>query len=170
MRKSQLQVKEFHEKFGLPIHLIPQCAIPKVRAELRANLIIEEAIEAIHAMGCTLKIENERFVCKARDDRSFDLAKVVDALFDLEYVCDGAALEFGVDMDPAWDEGHDSNMSKMWTAKDINSSSLGVVDTRHVGDGQYVVRRADGKIFKSPSYRPADFQKVIDKQLEDSRK
>ena len=43
-----------------------------------------------------------------------DLVEVVDALCDLKYFIEGAALRFGVDLEPCFQEVHRSNMTKIW--------------------------------------------------------
>jgi predicted HAD superfamily Cof-like phosphohydrolase len=84
-------VRHFHEKFGAPVQIGSQGIS---RPELRAELIREEARETIDAIH----------------DRN--LAKAIDGICDLLYVCYGAALEFGVDLDVYFREVHHSNMRK----------------------------------------------------------
>lgn len=186
MDKSQSQVKQWHQKFGVPSHSSPQISIHKDRALLRARLIYEEAVETIEALGCAVINDPDAQygqtveLCAANE---FDLAKVVDGLFDLRFVCDGTAEEIGVDMEPACDEGFDSNMTKMWTwlewkaaMKSGRAASEGLYceDTDENGVEEVerclVVRRKDFKIVKPVGYRPADFRKVIDAQIEAARK
>ena len=87
----QEQVKEFHEAFG--------CTIgdgPKIRdAELRYELLREEVEEFKHA------VHND------------NLTEAIDALCDIVYVAFGAAVAFGVDLAPFFNEVHRSNMDKV---------------------------------------------------------
>lgn len=61
---------------------------------LRADLIAEEAAETVAAI------------------RAGDMIETIDGLCDLIYVCIGAAVCFGVPLQPFWDEVHESNMRK----------------------------------------------------------
>jgi predicted HAD superfamily Cof-like phosphohydrolase len=64
------------------------------RPELRAELIREEAKELRHAL------------------RDRDMVKAIDGMVDLVVVTVGTAAEFGIDLDPFWNEVHRSNMAK----------------------------------------------------------
>ena len=126
MNAEQSMVKEFHERFGVPVTERP--ALPdQKRCDLRVELIREEFEEMQAALAAG------------------DIVEVADALGDLKYVIDGAALEFGIDMEPVFREIHRSNMSKIWP------------------DGE-VHRREDGKVVKSPEYSPADVAGEIERQ------
>lgn len=87
-------VREFHDKFGLPILLSPQFP-DKARRQLRMSLILEELEEFSTAL------------------ETKDILGVIDALGDLAYVVYGAALEFGIDLNRAIAIIHESNMSKL---------------------------------------------------------
>ncbi len=78
-------------------------------------------------------------------------------------IVNGAALAAGftpAQVDAAFAEIHRSNMSKLWSADEIDCIPA---DCRavNVGDGRYIVRRNDGKIIKSPSYSPADLRGIV---------
>ena len=115
MNRMQRQVEEFHRAFEHPIGVTPGFSRP----ELRAELIKEEARETIEAI-----------------ERG-DLTEAVDGLCDLLYVTLGAAVEFGIDIEPIFDEVHRANMAKVggetradgkqmkpknWTAPDIRGA------------------------------------------------
>jgi predicted HAD superfamily Cof-like phosphohydrolase len=118
-------VRKFHETFGLTINEKP--TIPSGKdAALRVNLINEEAKEFEEATNAK------------------DIVKVADALADLLYVVYGAALTYGLDMEPIFREVQRSNMSKIWD------------------DGTVHKRESDGKILKPTTYSPADISKVIE--------
>jgi hypothetical protein len=91
LRRAQQQVADFHRAFR-----VPQGGRPELRnGVFRAALIWEEALETMAAIA-----EN-------------DLTEAVDGLCDLIYVCLGAACEWGVDLQPLFDEVHATNMAKM---------------------------------------------------------
>jgi predicted HAD superfamily Cof-like phosphohydrolase len=98
VNRMQLQVEEFHRVLGVTVG-----EGPAVReARLRAELIREEFSEFVDAIGCTHDVP-----CHEPD-----LVKAIDALCDLLYVTFGAAVTFGVDLEPFFDEVHRSNMAK----------------------------------------------------------
>lgn len=86
-------VRSFHEATDTPVRTVP--AIYADRADLRVNLIEEEARETIEAI------------------RAGDVVETADGLADIIYVCVGAALEFGIPLDRVWDEVQRSNMAKV---------------------------------------------------------
>lgn len=149
MKKDLKQVKEFHEVFGQPVLDKPQ--IPgEDRCNLRVSLLQEELNELKEA------ILNK------------DLVEVADALADLQYVLNGAVLEFGLQdkFEALCDEVHRSNMSK--TCKDIQE----IVDTIshymdkgvlcYGDDRTGIVRRTeDDKILKSVNYSPANLKTIV---------
>lgn len=116
MDRKQNMVRHFHVKFGVPVGDTPAIR----RGPLRAALIREEAGEALDAI------------------ESDDLAGAIDGLCDLIYVCYGAALEFGVDLDPFFREVHATNMKK-------------------VGGPT----REDGKIMKPDGWRPPRIPELL---------
>lgn len=112
----QSDVREFHRALDIPIGETPGLR----RGELRAALIEEEADETCWA------IRNGNFV------------GAIDGLCDLLCVVYGAAAEFGIDLDPFWDEVHRTNMAKV---------------------GGSV--RADGKRLKPEGWQPPDIARVL---------
>lgn len=126
MDKVQKQVREFHIKYGVPTHNVPQFPEPR-RAMLRIDLIEEEFEEFQEAIY------------------SRNLTGVADALADLLYVTYGAALEFGLDMEPIMDEVQRSNMSKL-------------------GADGLPIYSENGKVLKGPNFTPPDIQGEIAKQ------
>lgn len=119
MDTLQRMVSDFHKKFGRPVE-----TVPKIRnAQLRIRLIEEECKETLDAI------------------RENDLVEAVDGLCDLIYVCMGAALEFGVDLEPLYAEVHETNMLK---------------------DGGPT--RGDGKIMKPQGWKPPQILKLLKAQ------
>ena len=76
-------VREFHETFRAAVATEP--SIETGFEELRAKLIIEEAAETLLAI------------------MSSDEVEFVDGLGDLDYVIEGAAITFGVDLQESFD-------------------------------------------------------------------
>jgi predicted HAD superfamily Cof-like phosphohydrolase len=87
-------VREFHEKFGLPIRDTPDPCSDDERY-LREGLIREEFSEYMEA------------------SYDADIIGIADALADLAYVVYGAALTHGIDLDAVLAEVHRSNMAKL---------------------------------------------------------
>lgn len=148
MTKLQEQVKEFHQTFDIKIEDKP--TIPDAdTAVLRLKLIQEEFEELEEALGFGYDpstasypmICKENFVCSR-----IDMTQIADALGDLLYVIYGAAVSFGIDLEPVTDEIHRSNMTKV---------------------GGY--KREDGKWVKPDTYSPPDLVKVLEAQHKDGR-
>ena len=152
------QVREFHRVFvkGEDPEA-PTLRDEEVR-ELRVNLIEEELKEFKDAL------------------EAGDIVEVADAIGDLLYVVEGAALAFGIDMRPISAEIHRSNMTKLWRLTDIQRAKGPVtyeVATVSPETGQpcgWVGRRQDGKAVKPPSYSPAVLAPLLREQgwLDDS--
>lgn len=121
---AQEQAAEFHRALDIPISETPGLR----RVELRTALIAEEAKETIEAA-----------------ERG-DLVEAIDGLCDLIVVAYGAALEWGVDLAPFYDEVHRSNMAK-------------------VGGPT----RADGKRLKPENWTPPDIAGILRSQLAASK-
>lgn len=129
LRTTIEQVKEFHCSFG---SVIPkEITIDNQGVnELRISLLREELDELITAL-------NDK-----------DQVEVLDALTDLQYVLDGAYLDFGLSSykDAAFNEVHNSNMSKL-------------------GEDGKPVKREDGKIMKGPNYKEPDLKRILYGQM-----
>lgn len=116
-------VREFHDTFGHPVANTPGL-IDRDRALLRYRLIAEE-LEELHQAII--------------DD---DLVEIADALTDLKYVVEGAAIEWGVPLDDCFAEVHSSNMSKL-------------------GEDGKPIHRADGKVLKGPNFWEPDLEGIL---------
>ena len=141
MKKQIQMVREFNGMFGVKEPLRPTMPAPEVH-NLRWRLIDEEAQEL---------------------RESVTLVQYLDAICDLLYVVHGAALVAGFSgqqVEDAFAEVHRSNMSKLWSADEIECIPGGCFSS-HAGDGRYIVRRNDGKVIKSPSYSPANLHPII---------
>jgi predicted HAD superfamily Cof-like phosphohydrolase len=95
------------------------------QAALYLNLIKEEYQELLEAVD-------------ANDD-----TEILDAIFDTIWVCIGYAKSRGWDLDEAWKEGAQSNLSKI-------DPTTG-----------HVQRREDGKIMKPEGWLPPNFKPFV---------
>lgn len=112
----QMMVQEWHEKFGVNVGATPAIR----RALLRAELIREEAAETVAAI-----------------ERG-DLVEAIDGMCDVLYVVFGTAVEFGIDLQPFFDEVHRTNMMKVGGAT-----------------------RKDGKILKPDGWQPPRIKEML---------
>ena len=145
------QVKEFHDVFG---HANPGAlAEPDADSiKLRLKLILEEFIELVEATTAdtmasfsvkTLLGEADDFIDRLSDvDIDINHVEIADALGDIKYVTDGAAIVYGIPLDKVSAEIHRSNMSKLGA------------------DGQPLYRE-DGKVLKGPDYTPPDIASIL---------
>lgn len=142
IRNSYERVKEFHEVFGHPVADAPS-EIDSSRNMLRLELIREEFCELLESAGFKDAAQQIRAVYLNPDeDYEFDIVGVADALGDLDYVVNGAALEYGVPLPEVTAEVHRSNMTKLGP------------------DGKPIYRE-DGKVLKSESYEPPNLEKIL---------
>lgn len=123
MTTEQKLVKEFHEKFGLTTNSTP--TMPNSDDILLRMRLIDE--------------ESEEF------SAAVSLAETADALGDLLYVVYGAAVTYGIDLEPVFKEIHRSNMSKVWADGSVKKDSY-------------------GKVIKPPTYSPANITEELSKQ------
>lgn len=123
-RNSYERVREFHEVFGHPVAEAPNFNVDETREELRMELIREEWKELNDAV-----LDN-------------DIVAIADALGDLEYVINGMALEYGINLPAVVKEIHRSNMTKL-------------------GPDGRPIYRADGKILKGEGYEEPDLRRVL---------
>ena len=126
------QVREFHEAFDHPVRTTPNADVPE--KVLRMNLIQEEVTELGEALGLEYW-SDEGWVDVGNP---VDTVEVADALADIDYVVQGAALTFGIPHDAVFDEVHRSNLAK----------AGGPV-------------RADGKKLKPEGWTPPDIAGVL---------
>ena len=123
LRNDFERVREFHFTFDHPVAEAPTLVSDKLGA-LRIRLIAEELAEYSEALFAG------------------DLVEIADALGDLSYVVNGAALVHGIDLPSVVEEIHRSNMTKLGA------------------DGK-PVRREDGKILKGPNYEPPNLRPIL---------
>lgn len=153
MNRMQAQVADFHEATGSDIGESPAFGGPEQR-DLRAKLILEEAVETVAALGFTVEAllfatPNKQNMPIATFTKSYpepDLVETIDGICDLMYVGLGTAVAMGVDIEPHFDEVHRANMTKI---------------------GGPV--REDGKRLKPEGWLPPDHEKIIHRQIERAR-
>lgn len=141
MNKLQEAVQEFHRKTGQTDTL----ATPEARA-LRANLIMEEAVETVAALGYAVKasiVDPEGFFLVAEFNKAYTEPHpidFIDGLCDLTYVVMGGACNADIDFDRHFDEVHRANMRKLEGPK-----------------------RADGKQLKPEGWQGPDHQSILER-------
>lgn len=117
-------VEKFHETYKLPIRTVPELNVPEKM--LRLDLVEEETKEYREAV------------------KTDDLVEIADALADLVYVCYGAALTHGINLDEVLEEVQKSNMSKL------------------DADGNPIYRE-DGKVLKGLNFFTPEIETVLKK-------
>jgi hypothetical protein len=154
---------------------------PKERL-LTANLVIEEALEFVMAMGFNAVEQEDGSIKLEEHGRGPNLIEAADAIGDMLVVDLGAANRLGVNAQDVFAEVNRSNMSKTWAHCMTCNAELDAND-RHAeedrkfcpqvqggagsvyGVGQRLHKRPeDGKVIKPPTYSPADVQGTLDKQ------
>jgi predicted HAD superfamily Cof-like phosphohydrolase len=138
------QVREFHVAMGVPADATRPTVIPDERVRLRARLIAEEFFETMGAIfGNIFALDDAHgLVLQAiKMPVRVDMPELADGLADLDYVVEGARLEFGIDGAPIAAEVHRANMAK-------------------VGG----TRRSDGKVEKPKGWQPPDVAGELKRQ------
>lgn len=141
------RVKEFMQKVGQDTP--DRVTIPddKIRI-LRAKLILEEALETVHALGVEVLAGGEEGTLIQEKSLHYsapgkvDVIEVVDGCADISVVTMGTLIAFGVDDDPVLEEVDESNLRKF-------------------EPGSY--RREDGKWMKPPGWTPPDIRGSIER-------
>lgn len=150
MNKIQKGVREFHEKAGQLINSQPT-EVDAQTAVLRVRLLLEEVLEFAEASGVeilTLNGDNLDSESIKQNEITFshtgkaNLEEIADALGDINYVSYGAAICYGIDMEPIEKNIQSSNLSKFI-------------------DGY---RDEHGKWIKGPSYTPVNLKPILKKQ------
>jgi predicted HAD superfamily Cof-like phosphohydrolase len=177
MTEEQKRVSEFMKMFGQNVPERPT-QLDEETAQLRAALILEEAFETIvNGLGLKIAIpanswdwwevdeknlsEQEFYFTK---EKEVDLVELADGLADLAYVSShGTACAAGIDLEPIEKAVDESNKSKLWKREDLDKVPPNC-KVEDVGNDVYRVKRSDGKIIKSPSYRPANLEPIIEEQ------
>lgn len=186
MTLEQQRVKNFMLTFGQNCPDKPT-QLDEKTAKLRAALILEECLEtitkglglAIQISQCNLgpsslnweeielnerNIKHETVVINFVKEKEVDLVELSDGIGDIAVVTLGTSIAAGIDQEPITQDILDSNDSKLWEEKDLDKAPENFTKTK-IDSGLYIVRGENGKIAKSPSYRPANPGKFIEEQL-----
>ena len=140
MTDVQAMVAEFHGAFNLPNRLgqgKPDAM--HERTNLRYDLVLEEFREFGGSQGIFL---DDYYVDRSVDVDEVDTVAYADALADLIYVCFGAGIEAGIDLNMVLRDVHRSNMSKL-------------------GEDGKPIYREDGKVLKGPHYSAPNIKEVL---------
>lgn len=154
-------VRQFHETFKHPVAKSLTPGDAKIR-RLRVFLLLEEVAEFAQACGVSCRLEVSPFIrtkvlestnygretsvtpeplCLATEN--VDMVEMADALGDIDYVCQGANLVFGIPGGLVMQDIHQSNMSKLGA------------------DGEPIYDEM-GKVVKGPNYHKPNIQAVLD--------
>lgn len=196
MNSTQQNIKDWMSKFGQDTPTKPTIPSLEVR-KLRAKLILEEALETIvfglgiqafaldeNGVSCGLSyflhILREGKLGFSESSYEPNLEQIADGVADLNFVSYGTAIACGIDMEEIESEVLRSNLSKLWTRREIPSSypipegyTLTCVKEHLAGEQtcsatvderSTLMKDQYGKIIKSPSYSPANIQPILDKQ------
>ena len=139
-------VREFMRMFGQETPDEQTLPSP-ITLKLRDNLFDEESLELT---GSTNTVE------------------YFDAVLDKLYVTFGDAVAAGFtaeDVSRGFAEVHRSNMSKLWTWEEVSKATfeygVTVNEIASPHDKRFLVKRADGKVIKSPSHSRPNFTGII---------
>ena len=114
---------------------------------LRARLILEEALETVHALGVSVHLGSREEPLEESDlhlqpSGTVDLEGVVDGCADVSVVTMGTLVAFGIDDEPVLEEVDSANLRKF-------------------GPGGY--RREDGKWMKPRDWTPPNIEAAIER-------
>lgn len=145
MTNIRNNVLEFHKAMNCPTLSVPQIP-PEKRVRLRLRLIAEEFVELLEATyNSSILIDSVKGLLNFIVDTApieVNMEKFVDSLGDIDYVNEGARLEFGVNGEGIAAEIQAANMRK------VNGP----------------VRPSDGKRLKPPGWTGPDILGELRKQ------
>ena len=167
-------VQEFMDTFGQYQHLpLNPLSPPLAERKLRAQLVLEEALEFCAAVGLSVIHKGDVAPDRVAKQLLLDCAftqynheATLDALIDLDYVgLQGSAIALGFTEAKtlqAHAEIHRSNMSKLWTEDQLEQAKKDHpgCEVENYGNGLYRLKYR-GKVIKSPTYSPADLTEIV---------
>lgn len=175
MPHSQFRnVVQFMETFNQPVPKFPTIPAPKVE-ELRLKLNLEETFELAEAMGFEIRSAITGEVIARNADlvfkkvRETNVVGVIDAFTDTDYTNLGGIASYGFDAEPLQKEVHRSNMSKLWSANEVATqkpANWHAHETDSTEEKRFIVITDTGKVAKSPSYKPANFEQFVPKKVQ----
>ncbi len=182
MDKYLKSVEDFHKQFNNPVNSYRDSIDLNIR-QLRIKLLFEEIEELSEASDvkktflnlCKDVIEKEsdgnRKGIFSKDDNGVDKKEELDALCDIMYILMGGVLVLGhqQNFESAFDEVHNSNMSKMCSTMEEVEKTIAFYKEKDgteaifvpKGDKWIVLRKNDGKVLKNVFYKEADLQKFV---------
>jgi len=139
--EHQERVEEFMKKAGQVVPARP-IMCPNEILRLRANLILEEALETIEAMGFQVVLKPfDGAIEVGPQVREPDLVKIVDGCGDISVVTTGTLSALGVKDRPVLEAVDANNLAKF-------------------GPGSYR-RESDGKWMKPPDHKAPDIMGLL---------
>ncbi len=169
MKEAQNKVREWMVHFGQAAPEQPVVPSLEVR-QLRAKLILEEALETIEALGILptwvsrsyggmripihadlLKrtLEADGIAIRFDDTgEEIDLVAIADGCADLHVVTIGTEVACGLNAEKNFNEVLRSNDSKMWTDKEV-SEHFGIYDEEHTKTLEKISEAPGLKAFRS---------------------
>jgi len=141
--EHQTRVEAFMKLAG---QAVPTCPIiPSLEVRwLRANLILEEALETIEGLGFSLRMKPFDNEFELQETLTPDIVEVVDGCADISVVTTGTLSAFGVADIPILETVDAANLRKF-------------------EPGSYR-RESDGKWMKPPGFLPPDIMQELVKQ------
>lgn len=138
----QLRIEEFMRAAGQCVPRNPLVPPMEIR-RLRAELILEEAIETIYALGFSVvQLPDTSLIIQPYGANVFDLAAIVDGCVDTSVVAIGTLSACGVQDDPM----------------------LQLVDANNLDKIKRGTRGPSGKFLKPADHKPPDIQTELERQ------
>lgn len=140
--EPQKEVAKMMRTFGQEVRLVPAMVNDYKESLLTTNLVYEECLEFVRAMGF-----EPNGIVGGKDTLTLggkpDLIEAADAIGDMLVVVYGAANRLGIDAEAVFNEVMRSNNTKIWP------------------DGTVHKRELDGKVIKPSTYSPANIEDVL---------
>lgn len=135
----QMRVERFMILAGQSIAANPTLSSFEVR-KFRADMILEEALEAIEGLGFDVEATNPDGELELVEAWKPDLIKIADGCADIRVVTTGTLSALGI--------------SDLALQEEVDTNNL-----LKFAPGAY--QRSDGKWMKPPGHRPPDIEKVL---------
>lgn len=123
MSSSEMMVREFHAKHGIPVDMKLDGGSDEYLFEAAQTIsFVARALLLASGMTDDDRLFRAHIVCEEVSEmlaalNRCDEAALLDALADLQYVTEGTAITFGLPLAAALDEVHRSNMTKQVTGE-----------------------------------------------------
>ncbi len=147
----QRRIEQFMRMAGQALPTLP-CIPPVEVRRLRAELILEEALETIKGLGFDVFVENSgqdegRF--ELDDMYSPDLVEIVDGCADISVVTIGTLIACGVRDNAILEEVDNNNLSKFGPGSSLSPS---------------------GKLIKPPDHKAPEIMRILEAQANSPRR